>query len=192
MGLYHRQCMHGLTDISRSASRDGQLRARDVASLGHSKPCKPPVVSSLWARESEVNNVCWKCPHQFNSDPRPVDCKRSRSYFHCFWKYCRGGINACGNLSFTLLVEVITELRTYVKNKKKGMYTSREPEICQALSKIKNSGQKLLTSLDVIFRQIHWWNSDCCIALERALFEDHLRAFILIGTPPHANYSALI
>ena len=54
----------------------GQLRARDV---GHSKLCKPPVFSSLWSRESEVNNVCWKCPHHFNSDPQPVDCKRSRS-----------------------------------------------------------------------------------------------------------------
>ena len=54
----------------------GQLRARDV---GHSKLCKPPVFSSLWSRESEVNNVCWKCPHHFNSDPRQVDCKRSRS-----------------------------------------------------------------------------------------------------------------
>ena len=35
------------------------------------------------------------------------------------------------------LVEVIIELCTYEKNKKKGMYTSRELEICQALSKIK-------------------------------------------------------
>ena len=47
------------------------------------KPCKAPVFSSLWARESEVNNVCWKFPHHFNSDTRPVNYKHSMSNFYC-------------------------------------------------------------------------------------------------------------
>ena len=59
------------------------------------------VFSSLWARKSEVNNVRWKCSHHYNSDPRPVDCKRSRSnFFTVFGSNCRGGIN-WGNLLFT-------------------------------------------------------------------------------------------
>ena len=48
------------------------------------KPCTEQLFSSLWARESEVNNDRWKCPHHYNSDPRPVDCKRSISNFLLF------------------------------------------------------------------------------------------------------------
>ena len=59
--------MHGLTDISRSAESSWRSTFQTVQT------------TCLWSRESEVNNVCWKCPHHFNSDPRPVDCKRSRS-----------------------------------------------------------------------------------------------------------------
>ena len=59
--------MHGLTDISRSAESSWRSTFQTVQT------------TCLWSRESEVNNVCWKCPHHFNSDPRPVGCKRSRS-----------------------------------------------------------------------------------------------------------------
>ena len=47
-----------------------------------------------------------------------------------------------------ILVEVIIELCTYYeKNKKSGMYTSRELEICQALSKVKCFRAKITDKL---------------------------------------------
>ena len=45
-----------------------------------------------------------------------------------------------------------------------------------------------MTSLDVISRQINCCNYLCCKTHERTLSEDHLFAFILIGTPPHSHF----
>ena len=68
-----------LEPVSSLAKQRGLVHRQQACTGWHFKLCTPPVFSSLWSRESEVNNVCWKCPHRFNSDPRPVDCTRSRS-----------------------------------------------------------------------------------------------------------------
>ena len=62
------------------ASETTGLVHRQQACTGwYFKLCTPPIFSSLWSRESEVNNMSWKCPHRFYSDPRPVDYTCSRS-----------------------------------------------------------------------------------------------------------------
>ena len=115
-GLYHRQTqtcgnylLHGLIGCRDQISWSS--RWHDIP-----KPCKAPVFGSLWARESEVNNVRWKCPHHFNSDPRPVDYKCSRSNFHCFLEVMQGWNKCLRQYVIHILVGLISELRIHEKN----------------------------------------------------------------------------
>ena len=52
-----------LDPVSSLAKQRGSVHRQQACTGWHSKLCKPPVFASLWSRESEVNNVCWKCPH---------------------------------------------------------------------------------------------------------------------------------
>ena len=99
--------------------------------------------------------------------------------FTVFGSNCRGGINAW--FVIHILVGLISDV-------KKSLYTNRELEIYQALSKTKCFWVQINDKLRRNFRQIICCNYLCCKTHERTLSEDRLFAFILIGTPPHSHY----